>query len=1023
MQRRTLSGCLAVVLVASAQSAIAQAQVEFDRDIRPILSDACFFCHGPDSAKRKAGLRLDVEALAKAPIKDRTPIVPGDPGASEIYRRLISNDPEEQMPPPDSHRSVTREQVELIRRWIEQGAEWQPHWAYVAPGRPPTPRVKDARWIRNSIDAFVLDRLEREKLKPSPEASRQTLIRRATLDLTGLPPTLAEIDAFISDVSPDAYERLIDRLLGSPRYGEHMAREWLDAARYADSNGYQLDQTRTMWPWRDWLVAALNANQPFDQFTIEMLAGDLIPGATRHQILASGFNRNHALNGEGGRIPEESRVEYVVDRVETTSTIWLGQTLGCARCHDHKYDPFSQQEFYELYAYFNNIDETGAVDAGGNANPVMPLPTPSQELRRGELNETIATLEAEINGTDQRLLASQAQWEGATLASLGSEAISQSWRVVRPSQTTSDNGTTFQVLEDESVLVGGPNPPNDNYTVSVPLDGAAVTGVRLEALTHRSLNKGGLARSNSGNFVLTTFEVEAVDAAGARRPVKLATAVATYSQSGLPVTDALDDKSTTGWAVYEGRDVDRDQAAVFIFEEPLAAGPGTLLTVRMKHESIYEKHNLGRFRLSLTSAAKPALNLLPHPVVAALAVPAEQRNEAQRKTLGDYYRSIDPRLIEARRQLGEARTALTQLEQAILKVMVMRERTAPRQTFILKRGAYDQYGETVGTGTPDALPPLPSSAGPGRLGLAQWIMDPANPLTARVTVNRYWQSFFGAGLVKTAEDFGAQGEKPSHRQLLDWLATEFVRSGWDVKHMHRLIATSATYRQSSNVSPELLERDPANRLLARGPRYRLTSFQLRDQALAISGLLVPVIGGEPVKPYQPPGLWEEFSFNFIKYVQDHGPSLYRRSLYTFWRRPLGPTMMFDTANRQVCVVKQVRTNTPLHSLILMNETGYAEAARVTAERLVADSSATDRQRVITAFRLATARPPDGIELAILEQSLDRLRRQYAAEPSGATEVLKIGEYPPRPGLDPVEVAAYTGLVTLILNLDETLTKE
>ncbi|MCH8048438.1 MAG: PSD1 domain-containing protein, partial [Planctomycetes bacterium] len=705
-------------------------------------------------------------------------IVPGKPLASSLYLRLVSQDEDERMPPPDSGRKLTAEQIELVRLWIEQGAKWEQHWSFVSPKRPATPTVRNKKWVRNPIDAFVLARIEQAGLSPSPEASKETLIRRLTLDLTGLPPTLEEIDAFLADKSPAAYESLVDRLLRSPRFGEHMAATWLDAARYGDTNGYQSDGTRTMWPWRDWVIDALNKNMPFDQFTVEQIAGDLLPGAKPRQILATGFNRNHPLNGEGGRIAEESRVDYVVDRVETTGTVWLGLSIGCGRCHDHKFDPISQREFYGLYAYFNSIDESGGVDRGGNAKPVMKIAAPQIAARIAELEKKIA--------------------------------------------------------------------------------GMKVKGAKPQAASLAGLQK-----------------------------------------------------------------------------------------------------------------------------------------------------------------------ELDRLKKSIPETMVMGDRKTPRETFVLIRGQYDKpdKSQRVSPGVPASLHPLPADAPKNRLALARWLVDPANPLTARVTVNRTWQQIFGVGLVRTSEEFGSQGERPTHPQLLDYLATELVSGGWDVKKLLRLIVSSATYRQSSRTTPELLQNDPTNRLLARSPRYRLSSFAIRDQALALGGLLVERIGGPPVRPYQPADVWSDFSLGKIKYKQDHGESLYRRSLYTFWRRSVGPTIFFDVTDRQVCSVRPSRTNTPLHSLTLLNDITHVEAARKFAERVMSEGDKQPQTRLNRAFRMATARRPTAEEAKILLAALDRLTQQFRADAEAAKKLLAVGESPASDKLDAVELAAFAGVMNMLLNLDEVITRE
>jgi hypothetical protein len=783
------------------------ADVAFHRDVRPILADACFHCHGPDAAKRKGKLRLDTEDGARAAV------TPGDPEMSELFRRITAAESTERMPPSHSGRKLTDSQVAVLKRWIQQGALWQKHWSLLTPERP---RLRDpgrGDWSRNAIDDFVSMRHRQENLRPSPEADRATLLRRVSLDLTGLPPTPEDLAAFADDHRPDAYERAVERLLGSPRYGERMVSEWLDASRYADTNGFQGDRTRMNWPWRDWVIDALNENMPFDQFTIEQFAGDLLPNAMPRNRVATGFHRNHMLNGEGGRILEEARVDYVVDRVDTTAAVWLGLTLGCARCHDHKYDAFTQKDYYRLFAYFNQVPESGAVEGNGLAKPWLRYPTAEQE---------------------RLYVASQAAREAA----------------------------------EKRV--------ND-----------VIHGRTLQAPSWQS--RVGLG----------------------------------------------------GWL------------------------PVNLLIV--------PEHLL----------------------------------------IADDWRA-------AARVHEDAKAAVRQIDQAIPLVMVMEDRAEPRDTFLLRRGAYDQHGEKVLAGVPDWLP---DAAPRTRLDLARWLVDRRHPLTARVTVNRMWQLFFGTGLVRTAEDFGSQGEWPSHPELLDWLAVEFMTSGWDVKHMHRLIVTSATYRQSSRAACNLWERDPENRLLARGPRFRMASGMIRDQALAISGLLSERLGGPPVRPYQPPGIWEEMTFGFIKYEQDKGPNLYRRSVYTFWRRTIGPTTLFDAPARQVCSVRQTRTNTPLQALTLLNDLTFVEAARVVAERVLREVPADSEARVKRLFQLATARSPTDGELELLLKRLARLRDHYASPNDTGIELAAVGESPRNQKLDSSEVAAWTSLALLILNLDEVICKE
>ena len=1023
-RRASLILCLAlaVTVAAPTASAATPGAPDFNRDIQPILSENCYHCHGPDAAQRKAGLRLDLEEGAFAVRKGKAAVVRGQADKSELVRRILSKDPDELMPPPDSNRELKPAEIDLLKRWVESGAAWGKHWAFVPPSRPSLLPVRDEAWVRNPIDTFVLARLDNEGLKPSPQASREKLIRRVTLDLTGLPPTPEEIDAFLADPSSDAYEKVVDRLLASPRYGERMVIDWLDAARYADTNGYQGDPTRTMWPWRDWAVDALNANMPFDHFTTEQLAGDLLPNATAQQRLASAFNRNHTYNGEGGRIPDETRTENVFDRVETTGTVFLGLTIGCSRCHDHKFDPLTQKEYFQLYAYFNQSSETGELKypgGGGNAAPVMAYATPEQEQRIAALNAAVKAAEVKLNEGLAQVDAEQAGWEESAAASPAN------WAVTSPASMTAKSGATLSRQEDGSVLAAGTLAKTDQYDLVLRSDEASLTGLRLEVFGHPSLPDGGPGRAKNGNFTLTGIEGEAVSVADPKKttPIKfnVAASYADYSQPNQDVKGAVDADPATGWAVHAAPK--KELAAQFAFTEPLGFPGGTELRLRFKQDYANGdppgQHLLGRFRVSLTTT-----RIVPPPVVTALTVAADRRDDAQKKLLRDHYRqAVSQRFKQLNAPLESARKAAADFDKSLPKVMVMDD-AKPRQTFVLQRGAYDKPGEKVEPGVPAVLNlPLPKGGANNRLALAKWLVDPAHPLTARVTVNRYWQNFFGTGIVKTVEDFGVQGEKPSHPELLDWLATRFVSSGWDVKAMHRLIVTSNTYRQSSRVTPAVLEKDPANRLLARGPRYRLSSFALRDAALATGGLLVEKRGGPPVKPYQPPGVWEEMSLDQIKYVPDHGEALYRRSIYTFWRRTVAPTTMFDVPTRTVCSVRQVRTNTPLHALALLNDTTYVESARNLAERLLLDAATTPDQKIDRAFRMLTARRPVDAERKIFTAALARLRGQYTADKDGAAKLVAVGEKPRDPKLDATELAAWTALVSTMMNLDETITRE
>jgi hypothetical protein len=782
-------------LRATAAEPPSKSAIDYNRQVRPILSNNCYKCHGPDADVREAELRLDVRAEALKPAESGKPaIVPGDPGKSGLVKRIFATRKSVRMPPPESNKSLTEADKQILKDWIAQGARYQTHWSFEPPVRPPLPPIKNSAWPRNELDHFILARLEREGLSPSAEADKPTLIRRLTLDLTGLPPTLDEVDAFLADNSPRAFDRVVDRLLSSPQFGERLALDWLDAARYADTHGYHIDSGRDMTRWREWVINAFNTNVPFDRFTIEQIAGDLLPAPTLDQRIASGFNRNHMISFEGGAFPEEYRTAYIVDRVNTTGTVWLGLTVACTQCHDHKYDPMSQKDFYGLYAFFNNVPEKGLDGAKGNAAPFVKTPSPRQRAAMARLKATMSSA----------------------------------------------------ILEFE-------------------------------------------------------------------------------------------------------RDPD---------DETLAA------------------------------------------YVAFLA------------------------------------DELAALDRKVPTAMVMAELPQHRDTFLLIRGQYDKHGEKVEPAVPSFLPPLPDGVEPDRLALAHWLVDPGNPLVGRVAVNRFWQAFFGTGLVRTSEDFGSQGEPPSHPELLDWLAVEFTTGGptsqtWDVKGLVRRLVTSATYRQRSNVTPELLAQDPENRLLARGPRVRLPAEFLRDQALAASGLLNPEIGGQSVSPYQPPGLWEELmsrtdgkNWSAQTYDQSHGKDLYRRTMYTFWKRTSPPPSLatFDAPDRETCTVRRARTNTPLQALVLMNDPTYVEAARKLAERIMTEGGAEPPDRITFAFRLTTARQPTREESSVLRATLDDALTRFQNDPKAAAKLLSVGESPRNPQLDAPQLAAWTTVASVVLNLDEVLNK-
>lgn len=1010
----------------AALASAAGAPVDFNRDVQPLLSENCYHCHGPDSKSREGKLRLDVPDGPEGAYRTDqgiTVVKPGSSKDSELISRLFTDDEDEVMPPPKSNRKLTPAQKETLKRWVDEGAKWGEHWAFVAPKRPAVPKPSaDLGKVRNPIDAFVLEKLAAAGLRQAPEVSPEKLCRRLHLELTGLPPTPERLDAFLKAAAANhdaAVETLVDELLASPRYGERMVWEWLDAARYADTNGYQGDPTRAMWYWRDWAIEALNQNKPFDQFTVEQLAGDLLPDPSQPQLVATGFHRNHMINGEGGRIAEESRVDYVFDRVETTGTVWMGLTLNCCRCHDHKYDPISQRDYYQLSAYFNSIDETGGGgnDGQGLANPTLSLASPEQLKKVDELKAAEELAKNERDELEKTLRGSQPAWEKSLLAGTG-EKLEVKWHTLTPDELYADNGTKLAKLEDGSVLATGPNPDKEGIVFVAHSKIGPITGFKLEMLPDSSLVGNGPGRADNGNFVLTEISLQ-----GSGKPVDLGAVSADFIQNATHTPQTVfDGRQDTGWAVQP--QFGKPHTLIFEARNPVGYGKEVLLALRLDCKSGHIAHTLGRFRLSATTDNAALLRPMPEKVRALLAKPADGRSDAEKKEITQFFLDTHPALASARDKREAAKRKREEAEKSAPRTMVMRERAQTRKTTILVKGAYNVPAEEVQHGVPAKLPKLPPDAPKNRLALARWLVAPENPLTARVTVNRLWAQVFGRGLVKSVDDFGVQGDKPTHPELLDWLAVEFRESGWDLKKLVRLMVTSATYRQSAMVPAGMAERDPENKLLARGSRHRWPSWMLRDQALFASGLLVEKLGGPPVKGYQPEGIWEDATFGQIRYTRDKGEALYRRSLYTFWRRIVGPTMFFDVSNRQNCSVKSGITNTPLHALVTMNDVTYVEAARALAERTLQSPGARDdASRLAEVFRRCVARAPHPEEAALLLQRLATLRKGYAQDEAAARNLLAVGESKPAAGLAPAEVASWTGIALLVLNLDETLSKE
>ena len=1300
--------CLSIVILGLSNASEehhenADATVSYSQDIRPILSDNCFACHGPDEKTRQGNLRLDTKDGAFSDPSGFPILVPNEPEESELYLRITSEDEFRQMPPEDFNKTLTQEQIDTIKQWISEGAKWEEHWAFTTPVRPTPPKVANTDWIENPIDAFILARLEKEGLQPAEAADKRTLIRRLSFDLTGLPPTLEEIHNFLNDDSTDAYEKLIESYMKKPEYGEHMARFWLDVARYGDTHGLHLDNYREMWPYRDWVINAFNQNMPFDKFTIEQLAGDLLPEPTLDQRVATGFNRCHVTTSEGGSIAEEYYVRYAVDRVNTTSTVWMGLTAGCAQCHDHKYDPISQKEYYQLFAYFNNITENAMDGNRKDSPPVVKLPTPEQKAQLAKYDAQIKDFDAKTKGPLPQIDAAQIAWENRM----------PRWTHIKPEVVLSQGGATVEIRGDNSVLASGTNPDKEVYDIIAKLPPGKWSAVRLEGLPDKALPGGGIGRSDNSNVVLTGFSVDIVSSSEAEQtlisakeaaqkaeeaikqaaeeakkaaaaakaaeeaaknkeaeptedvpsetdtqiendnpaedapveeaapdaekqsedaatetdqeketekpaedattetdetntadgaakdeseqveekdpwisiPIIKAWADKEQANGDFAITNAIDDNAETGWALESNNNRGNSRQAIFLVANPLGNQEDGLVRIRLKHESQHAKHHFGRFRLAVTDAptiypigskvslgnwhsagpftaehgniafynvyepeTKPVntkdkfkvgsqeltwkqqthwkdgqvhndivgensatylyrniasetkqkatlylgsndalkvwvnqvevlasniqrdaapdadkvqIQLNPGnntlllkvvnysgpsgfffrmesdaPMVTAnivdtIAIERGKRNGNQQTQIREYYRrnvSTDEGLKKLYADITDFQNKRNALNNSLTTTLVMQERSEPRGAYILERGEYQHRGEQVYPKTPAVLPQIVKGSPPNRMTLAKWLVSRKHPLTSRVTVNRLWQNVFGSGIVKTSEDFGTQGSPPTHPELLDWLATEFVDSGWDMQAMQKLMLTSATYRQSSRVTPEKLERDADNALLSRAPRYRLDAEIVRDNALAISGLLYKRIGGPSVKPPQPGGLWKAVGFtgsNTDTFRKDAGADkVYRRSLYTFWKRTAPPPQMniLDAPSREACTIRRERTNTPMQALMLMNDPQFFEAARVFAERTIKQGGNTPEERIAYIFEMATAREPKPSEAKLLLETMQAHAEEIKADPEAAKELIAVGESKPDPKLDAVEVATWTMIANLILNLDEVLNK-
>jgi mono/diheme cytochrome c family protein len=1011
----------------AAESSSDSAAIDFARDIRPILSENCFSCHGPDKAARQADLRLDLRAAALSDLDGRRAIVPGDPGKSELFRRISTTDADERMPPVDSKKKLTPQQIETLGRWIKQGADWGKHWAFIAPRRPQLPAVKNGKWVGNPIDAFVLARMEKDGLAPSPLVDRVTLLRRLSLDLIGLPPTIEEVDAFLADKRSDAYARQVNRLLKSPHYGERWGRIWLDAARYADSDGFEKDKPRFVWFYRDWVINAINQDLPYDQFIIQQIAGDLLPSATQDQIVATGFLRNSMINEEGGVDPEQFRMEAMFDRMDAIGKSILGLTIQCAQCHSHKYDPLTQEEYYRMFAFVNDSHEAN-----------ITVYSPQQRAQRRKIFRKIRETENQLKRLTPDWRERMAQWESSIRDN------QPSWTVLAIKNAGS-NSQRYYPQTDHSLLAQGYAPTKHDAPFSAATELPEIRAFRLELLTDPNLPARGPGRSIDGLCALTEFKVEAVSTRDPkqRKKVQFIRATADFSNQRKqlaplygdaqgkrgftgPVEYAIDGKTETAWGIDAGPGRrNQSRQAVFVAKENIAFAKGTTLafSLSQKHGGANsddnQNMNLGRFRISVTGDENAAADPLPRRVRRIISIPADRRTPAQTAAVFSYWRTT----------VGEWKTANQQIEQLWQShpqgttQLVYDRRDRPRETFVLQRGDFLKPVQPVTPAVPAFLHPLPADQPADRLTFARWLVDRKSPTTARAFVNRVWQNYFGVGIVNTAEDLGSQGETPSHPLLLDWLAVEFTQNGWSLKNLHRLIVTSSTYRQSSHVTAESFQRDPYNRLLTRGPRFRVDAEIVRDIALSSSGLFNPQIGGPSVYPPAPQFMFQRpASYGPKTWNVDTGPNRYRRALYTFRFRsvPYPVLQAFDAPNGDFSCVRRPRSNTPLQALAVLNEPLFVECAKALARKTIEQGGATDSQRLEYAFRRVLSRKPSSVESSVLIDFLERQAKRFS---NGEADPTKLVTVKKGSSTTPAHLAAWTALARVLLNLDETITKE
>ena len=1022
--------------------------VQFNRDIRPLLSNNCFLCHGPDQGRRKGKLRLDVEADAKKDV-----IVPGNVADSELWARITSTDPDEMMPPAKSKKTLTLHQKSLLKRWIEQGAKYEGHWAFISP-KPPTPTKGKLKWGHSPIDHFVLKQLEANGLKPSAEASRELLIRRATFDLTGLPPTLAEVDTFVNDKSPNAYEKVVDRLLASKSYAERMTLQWMDVARYGDSSVHHADGPRTMWPWRDWVINAYHTNKSFKEFATEQLAGDLMPNATVDQKIATGFNRNHGTTDEGGLIVEEYRVEYVVDRVKTTGNVFLGLSIECAQCHSHKYDPISHKEYYEFFAFFNNNADSGKQTRGGNAPPMVDVISKESQAKR-------QAAEAKLKASNEKIAAHRKGVQGAFEKWIGEAAKNVDAQPNEPAgllahfpldefkdrkgadfvneknevkwegggrTVAGQSGQAFRVEGNGFINVKDVQPPEWNQPFSfgcwVKPDAGNANGALFSKMNEGNAFRGfdlWLQQGSVGTHLISKWQDNAIKVVSkAKVPAKKWTHVfVTYDGKG----------KAAGTKIYINGKVQEHNIEADGLNGTIQT-PKEFRIGRRFNSAQANNIEIDDVRLYGRELIVADINTVSgsNPIAPLLAIASDKRTPKQTETLFNHYlNNIDQphQKLVAEKRAAEAEIAAA--NKSKVNTMIMGDLGNMRKTFVLERGHYEHplKEEEIKPGVPAFLPPMPEGAPANRLGLAEWLTRPDHPLTARVAVNRYWSLLFGQGIVKSVSDFGTQGAWPTHPALLDWLATDFVNNDWNIKRTFKQIVMSATYRQSSKLDRELYNRDPENKLIARGPRFRLQGEFVRDNALAVSGLLVDQAGGPGVKPYQPPGLWNEVSLGGnVRFRQDTGENLYRKSMYTYWKRsaPAPSMTIFDAPTREKCMVERPRTNTPLQALVTLNDPQFTEAARNLAQRMIKEGGQTAQDRVTYGYRLVAARKPKPIVANILVAAYNEELENFKKNTEAADKLLNVGESKRDETINNAEHAAWTIVASMLLNLDEVITR-